>query len=68
MDSQTTTAVAYSGFVMGLASTIYAAINHKRIRSNCCGKKIEVSLDMESTSPVKKGNAVIEAETFPATN
>ena len=66
MDSQTTTAIAYSGFVIGLASTIYAAINHKHVRSKCCGKKFDMSFDVDNSSPVKKGNAVIEAETFPA--
>jgi len=51
MDSNTTTAIAYSGFVISVAGTIYAAINHKRVRSNCCGTKIEASFDVENTTP-----------------
>ena len=51
MDSNTTTAIAYSGFVISIAGTIYAAINHKRMRSNCCGAKIEASFDVENTTP-----------------
>ena len=34
-----------------MAGTIIALINHKRIRSNCCGVKIETSLDIENTTP-----------------
>ena len=51
MDQYTTNVIAYVGFVTGVASTIYATINHKRIRSNCCGAKIEASLDVENTTP-----------------
>jgi len=49
-DSQIMTIVA---LVISIGSVIIGAINHKRIRSNCFGKKIEVSLDIESTSPPK---------------
>ena len=34
--------------VVGL---IYGAINHKRIRSTCCRRTMEASLDIESTTP-----------------
>lgn len=27
-----------------------AALNHKRVRSKCCGVRVEASLDIESTS------------------
>ena len=36
---------------LGIAYKIYVALNHHRIVSNCCGKKIEVSLDIEETTP-----------------
>ena len=49
MDS--TQALAISGVVFGLAGTIYGAINHRRVISNCCGRKLEVSLDIEPTTP-----------------
>ena len=51
MDSNSTGAIAYSGFIIGLAGTIYAAINHKRIRSKCCGRNLEASIDVENTTP-----------------
>ena len=53
MDSNSTAAIAYSGFIISLAGTIYAAINHKRIRSNCCGAKMEASFDIDNTTPPK---------------
>jgi hypothetical protein len=46
--------IAYCGFVTSLAGVIYTAINHKRIRSNCCGKQLEASLDIEQTSPAAR--------------
>jgi len=36
--------------VSGLGAFI-TAINHTRVRSACCGKKIEVSIDVDKTSP-----------------
>lgn len=38
--------------VISIAGTIIAAVNHTRIRSACCGKQLEVSLDIEKTTPV----------------
>ena len=29
---------------------IYYCVNHRRIRSSCCGKKMEASIDIDSTS------------------
>ena len=37
--------------VLSVGGTIVAAINHTKIRSACCGRKIEVSLDIEKSSP-----------------
>ncbi len=30
---------------------VYTLINHRRIRSKCCGKEIEASVDIEATTP-----------------
>jgi hypothetical protein len=49
MDS--TQALAISGVVFGVAGTIYGAINHRRVISNCCGRRVELSLDIEPTTP-----------------
>jgi len=30
---------------------VYNTINHHRIRSNCCGHKLEASVDIDETTP-----------------
>jgi hypothetical protein len=35
---------------LAVLATVIGIINHKRIRSNCCGRKAEISLDIENTS------------------
>jgi len=57
MDSIATTVFAYVGGATAILGTLYTAINHKRVRSNCCGKVVEASLDVENTTPVKKVEA-----------
>lgn len=37
-----------------IAVKIIQYINHTRIRSSCCGKKMEASIDIEQTSPPVK--------------
>ena len=41
----------------GVAYKIYTALNHKRSRCNLCGKKIEVSMDIDETTPTSRSNA-----------
>lgn len=43
--------VAICSAVISIGGAILAAVNHTRIRSVCCGKKLEVSLDVEKTTP-----------------
>lgn len=53
MDNATTTVISFCGFAVSILTAIIAAINHKRIRSSCCGKEIVASIDIESTTPVR---------------
>jgi hypothetical protein len=39
--------------VLGILYRVYLAVNHHRVRSNCCGKEIVVSVDVETTTPPK---------------
>lgn len=39
------------GIIITVVGVVYGAINHKRLRSTCCGRKIDISVDIESTSP-----------------
>lgn len=50
MDS---TIAAYVSLAISTAAVILGVINHKRIRSSCCGKEASVSLDIETTTPPK---------------
>jgi hypothetical protein len=45
-----------TGTILTVLYLLYKAFNHKRCRSNCCGKKLELSLDMENTSPPENKN------------
>jgi len=49
MDSTT----IMSGFALciALGGAVLGVVNHRRIRSNCCGRNVVVSLDVESTTP-----------------
>ena len=53
MDPSTSGVIAIIGLVVSVGGAILSIINHKRIRSNCLGKKVEVSLDIEPTTPPK---------------
>ena len=37
--------------VLGILYRVYLAVNHHRVRSNCCGKEMVVSVDIEKTTP-----------------
>ena len=40
-----------AALVISGISFVIGVMNHKRIRSGCCGKKIEVSFDIDKTTP-----------------
>lgn len=62
MDQNSTNVVAYCGFIVSVLVAVVGAINHKRIRSNCCGKILSASFDVEATTPPdnKKEDLVIK--------
>jgi hypothetical protein len=39
----------YVALAVSVGTAVVGVVNHKRIRSNCCGKKTEASLDIENT-------------------
>jgi len=65
MDQNSTNIIAYIAFISGIGSGVYTALNHRRIRSTCCGKKIEASLDIEQTTPPRVIPAVLPPITIP---
>jgi hypothetical protein len=54
MDSQTLqSGGASAGFIFAIALLykLYHVINHHRIRSRCCGRTLDASIDIDGTSP-----------------
>ena len=69
MNSETGGILGIFGFLVSMAGAIYTAINHKKIRCRCCGKDLDVSVDVDSTEEIKKktteeeeSKAKVEAE------
>ena len=50
--------------LLGIAVFIYKSVNHQRIKSKCCGKRCDVSLDIDSTLKSPSPTPVL---TLPAT-
>ena len=46
------TAIASISLVLSVLSHIFHYLNHTRLRSNCCGRKLEASLDISRTENV----------------
>jgi len=49
--------------VIVIVDRVVQLVNHKRIRSNCCGRVGEVSLAIENTTPPLK--VVVPPESIP---
>jgi len=45
------TIMAAVSIAMAIVSLVGAAVNHRRIRSNCCGRMLTASIDIEATTP-----------------
>lgn len=58
MDSTTGGILGIFGFLISGCGAIYAAVNHKKIRFKCCGKDLDMSVDIDETvvKPKKKGS------------
>jgi hypothetical protein len=44
--------LSWVAIVISVGSVIIGVINHKRIVSSCCGKKAEISFDINNTGSV----------------
>lgn len=54
MEQATTNVLTYVAFAVGVLSSVLAAVNHRILRSKCCGKALEVSIDIDQTTPKDK--------------
>jgi len=55
---------AVSVLVLGLLYKLYQIINHRRIRSNCCGKILVVAVDIDSTSTTPRQNQILPEQSY----
>ena len=55
------------GLVFSIIGIIYSAVNHKHIRSKCCGRDIDISIDIDSTEApeAKAPEAKVQGEQGP---
>ena len=51
MDQDSTAVLSIIGIVISVGGALFTVINHKRCRSNCFGKKLEMSIDIDQTQP-----------------
>jgi len=51
MDQQTSNILSIIGIVVSVGGALFTIINHKRCKSNCFGKKLELSIDVDQTQP-----------------
>jgi hypothetical protein len=51
MDQDSTAILSVVGIVISVGGALFTVINHKRCRSNCFGKKLELSIDIDQTQP-----------------
>lgn len=51
MNTADTGIIAIVGLIVSIGGSALAAINHRRIRSNCCGIPLVLSVDVETTTP-----------------
>ena len=50
---------------LGVGYRIYLALNHHRVVSNCCGRKIEGSFDVDETTPKSRDAQVANSDQKP---
>ena len=69
MDSNTGGILGIFAFLTSGAGLIYAAVNHKRIRCRCCGRDLDMSVDVDPTDVPKDKKVILpnpsSADTAP---
>jgi hypothetical protein len=51
MDATNSGIIAIVGLLVSVGGSVLAVVNHRRIRSNCCGLPLVASVDIEDTTP-----------------
>jgi hypothetical protein len=55
MDNYTSGGIGAS--IIVFCGIVYKLLNHKRIKSSCCGRNLVVSVDVEETTPTTQKGA-----------
>jgi hypothetical protein len=50
--------------IFGLLYALYRLINHSRLKSNCCGKRVVVSMDVDKTTPPPSEREMKDLKTY----
>lgn len=54
MSTDTGSVLGIVSVIISVGGAIYAAINHKRLRCKCCGKDIDIQVDVDSTEAQRR--------------
>lgn len=46
--------------IVSIGGVFIGILNHKKIRSNCCGRRLEASIDIDNTTPTKNNSLSLE--------
>jgi len=57
-----------AGLLISIFGVIYSAVNHKQIKSRCCGKDYDMSIDIGSTEEKKKATGDDKTEIVGASH
>ena len=55
-------ALGGTGLFISIAGIIYSAVNHKHIKSRCCGKVYDMAVDIGDTSKANIDNELVGNE------
>ena len=58
MDANTNTILSVVALVVSVGGIVIGIINHKRITSKCCGRKADLSLDIQDTRVIPESPEV----------
>ena len=61
-------ALGGTGLFISLVGIVYSAINHKHIRSRCCGRELDISIDIDSTEQTKSSKSPVVSKNEPGSN
>ena len=57
--------IGISGLVISIAGVVYSAINHKHIRTTCCGRVYDISIDIDTNDTTESKAAEKKEATAP---